>query len=367
VPMFDFDVRFHGYVTQVSVRLDLLRDVGLLIRTLLRDSPPPMVVVVTDDRVGPLYAESVLGSLAGEGFETLEHRIRAGEESKSLAVVEGAYESFVRYGVSRDAVVLALGGGVVSDLAGFLAATWMRGVRFVVCPTTLEADIDASLGGKTAINVPGGKNLVGAFHQPVLVAVDPRCLGTLDARDVRAGMAESVKHALISSEEFLAWQEDNIDSILALDDSVMTALIERNLRIKADVVTRDAREQHDVRILLNLGHTVGHAIEECSRYSLRHGECVSLGMLAACRLSASMGLLDGATAGRIESLLSRIDLPTRLAEPIETEAILETIRRDKKVRQRAARLVLLEGVGRPVVRDDISETQLGEAYESLLT
>ena len=364
--MFDLQIEFDGHITHVAVRPNLLEQVGSLIRTVLADAPPPLVVVVTDDRVGRLYGEAVLESLSLARLASHEYRLEAGEASKNLDVVGDVYRTLTDREVSRDAVVLALGGGVVSDLAGFVAATWMRGVRFIVCPTTLEADIDASVGGKTAINIPGGKNLVGAFHQPVLVAVDPGCLRSLDARDVRAGMAESVKHALIRSPDFLDWHESKAGAILALDRAVMTELILRNLRIKADIVARDAREQRDVRVMLNLGHTIGHAIEECCGYSLRHGECVSLGLLAACRLSLAMGLLDELSVIRVEKLLTRFGLPTRLAERIDADAIVATIRKDKKVRWQAVRFVLLEGVGRPVIRSDVAEVLVRRAYESLL-
>ncbi len=364
--MFDLRLEFADRTTQVVVRTNVLRDVGTLIREALADAVPPLVVVFTDDRVGPLYNDTVRDALNRAGLASISHQVPAGEVSKNLAVAEDIYRTLADREVSRDAVILALGGGVVSDLAGFVAATWMRGVRFVICPTTLEADLDASVGGKTAINIPGGKNLVGAFHQPVLVAVDPTCLKTLDMRDVRAGLAESVKHALIASPDFLDWHEDNVERIIALDQAVLTELIRRNLEIKGDVVTRDAKEQADVRVMLNLGHTIGHAIEECCGYAMRHGECVSLGLLAACRLSHSMGLLAGPVVSRVEGLLKRFGLPTMLADPIDTGRILATIRKDKKVQQRESRFVLLEDVGRPIIRGNVGEPAIRQAYESLL-
>jgi 3-dehydroquinate synthase len=365
--MFDLRIESESQVTHVAVRLNVLQETGLLLRTVSGPEPTSRVLVITDERVGDLYGLAVLESLRSAGCEANEYRIPPGEASKSLKVLDDVYRSLIRFELDRDGVILALGGGVVSDLAGMAAATWMRGVRFAVCPTTLEADIDASIGGKTAINVPEAKNLVGAFHQPVLVAVDPACLETLDRRDVCAGMAESVKHALISSEEFLDWHESNVDEVLALETTLMTELILRNLRIKAAVVEQDPQERMGRRIMLNFGHTIGHAIEACGGFALRHGECVSLGMLAACRLSRRLGLLDESTVTRVERLLARFGLPTTLSDPIETDRILETLRKDKKVRGGVGRFVLLEGIGCPVVRADVPEERVREAYESLLS
>jgi 3-dehydroquinate synthase len=323
-------------------------------------------MLITDRHVESLYSESVLKSLGSAAFTADSCSIEPGEASKSLDTLAEVYQYLARCGLGRDGLILALGGGVVSDLAGFAAATWMRGVRFAICPTTLEADIDASIGDKTAINVPGAKNLVGAFHQPLVVAIDPACLKTLDPRDVRAGLGESVKHALISSEEFLAWHEANAEAIPALDPALTTALIKRNLRIKAGIVEEDPRERTGAREVLNFGHTIGHAIEACGGFALRHGECVALGLLAACRLSQCLGSLREETVARVEKLLARLGLPTRLSDPIETERILDALRKDKKVRGGVGRFVLLEGVGRPVVRDDVPEELVRDAYESLL-
>ena len=304
-------------------------------------------------------------SLESADLRTFVYAITAGETSKTLSVASEIYRFLTEHRIGRDGIIIALGGGVVSDLAGFVAATWMRGVRFVICPTTLEADIDACLGGKTAINVPGAKNLVGAFHQPILVAVDPLCLKTLEPRDVRAGLAESIKHALISSAGFLAWHEANVEQILALDDACLGKLIERNLRIKCAIVEQDPYEQTGLRMHLNFGHTMGHAIEECCGFVLRHGECVALGMLAACRLSREANLLDSSTVERVEALLRALGLPTQLPEAIETARVLATICSDKKVHGGSQRFVLLEGIGKPAVRDDIPEDLVRRAYESL--
>ena len=356
---------FAGQPVDVTVEVNILGELGSLIRRSMPGGAPLRVVLISDTNVWPLYGERVRAALRSGRLATCERVIPAGEASKSWAAAGELFGFLADQYVGHDAVIVALGGGVVSDLAGFVAATWMRGVRLVICPTTLEADIDAAIGGKNAINIPGGKNLVGAFHQPFLVAIDPACLTTLPRRDLCAAMAESVKHALISSADFLDWHDASVDPILALDPSVTMRLIEENIRIKADIVARDTTEQTGLRFLLNLGHTIGHAIEECCGFTLRHGECVSLGLVAACRLSHRLGMLDSASVERVERLLIRFSLPTRLEDPIDPDRILAAMRNDKKARGGSPQFVLLEGIGRPVVRGDIPEAMIRNVYESL--
>jgi len=364
--MFELETDLGRRRSKVAVGLDILSRVGSLLRECDPGATGRQAGLVTDSRVGPLYGDVVRESLRAAGFELFVHQVPVGETSKAFAVAQALYQVLADHHVGRDGILIALGGGVVSDLTGFAAGTWMRGIRFAILPTTLEADVDASIGGKTAVNLPAGKNLVGVFHQPFLVAIDPKCLSTLDARDVRAGLAESIKHALITSEEFLAWHEDRAGAILSLHEETMAELIRTNVQVKAGIVERDALEQTHTRMLLNFGHTIGHAIESCSDYSLRHGECVALGMLAACRLSVELGWLGVAVAERVEALLGRLGLPTVMPTPIEAVRITESIRCDKKARGGKAQFVVLEGVGRPVVRDDIPEALVAEAYESLL-
>lgn len=321
--------------------------------------------VVSDEHVAKLYLRAVLDESKAIGFEADSEVIPAGDQSKSLAIMERIYERLARMEMGRDGAILALGGGVVSDVAGFAAATWMRGIRWIACPTSLEAMIDAAIGGKTGINLPQGKNLVGAFHPPAAVVIDPDCLETLDPRDLRAGLAESVKHALINGAEFLAFHEQNIEAVLRLEAEPTSELIWRNVRIKADVVTSDPRETTGRRAVLNLGHTVGHAVEQRCGYALRHGECVAIGLVAACRLSNAAGLLETSVTGRVETLLSRIGLPTQLDRSLAPAAILETMRLDKKAAEGRVRFVLLEGIGRTVLRDDIDVTQVRDVLDSM--
>ena len=363
--LFDLTIRFPDRCTQIAVRDGVLGSIAPLLQAADSAMEPTDVLVVTDTNVGPLYAESVEVSLSGAGWRVALHQVAPGEGSKSLNGLGAVYESLAQAHVGRDGLVLALGGGVVSDLAGLAAATWMRGIRFAICPTTLEADIDAAIGGKTAINVAAGKNLVGAFHQPIVVAVDPVCLDTLSARDVRAGLAESVKHALITADDFFDWHVSHTDVIGSMDASVRGELIARNIGIKADIVSRDAHEQTGVRMLLNLGHTVGHAIEACCDYRLRHGECVALGTVACVRLSRALGLMEASDVDRVERLLTALGLPIRLDEPIDQARIMAAMGHDKKARGGGVRFVLLKGIGQPVIRDAVPDEAVREAYESL--
>ncbi|MBI1825095.1 MAG: 3-dehydroquinate synthase [Planctomycetes bacterium] len=323
------------------------------------------IVLVSDRMVIGHYGAAVMQTLAASGFDLDEFIIECGERSKSLESAEALYRFLAGHHVERDALILALGGGVVSDLAGFVAATWMRGIRWAICPTTLEAQIDAAIGGKTAINIPGGKNLVGAFHEPTFVLIDPATLATLPDRDFRSGLAESVKHALITSEEFFAWHESHCEAILSRNSSVLDELIHRNVQTKSDIVASDPRETTGARMVLNFGHTIGHAIEECSDFSLRHGECVALGMIAACRLSTVLGLTDAQLADRVTALLQKLGLPTVLTTAIPENQIISAVRKDKKNRSVGLRFVLLEGIGRTIVPEDVAESKIIETYKNL--
>ncbi len=384
-----------------EVRTDVLDQLGPLLRDRCAPDPIRQTVLITDANVGCLYADRVVSSLNAAGIQGSTFTVQPGEQSKSLPVLESLYGRLVSERFPRDGAIVALGGGVVSDLAGFAAGTWMRGVRWAICPTTLEADIDAAIGGKTAVNVPGGKNLVGVFHPPMLVAVDPACLSTLPRAEFVAGLAESIKHALIASEDFLRWHEENVERILALDGAVIVPLIERNIAIKSAIVARDPRETTGERMVLNFGHTIGHAIEECSMNrqlhlrhpqgvalhpgtadtavahsphpgplpggggeKLRHGECVAMGMVTACRLSQRLGLLDRGTVDRVEKLLLRFGLPTAIPPWVDVNQLLDIIRMDKKVRAGSVQFVLLAGVGKPVVRSDVAMETIEEALRA---
>jgi 3-dehydroquinate synthase len=358
-----FVIQFPRAETLVTVQVNALATLG---STLASRIGPTPVLVISDETVAPLYADPALAALRGSGFRAELAVVPPGDASKSLARAAQLYDRLAQFGVARDGLVLALGGGMVSDLAGFVAATWMRGIAFAICPTTLEAAIDASIGGKTAVNHSAGKNLIGAFHQPTLVHIDPRCLRTLEPRDWVAGMAESIKHAAIADEPFLTWHEQYRDAILAREPELLVELIERNVRIKADVVSRDEREQTDIRAALNFGHTIGHAIEAARGYELRHGECVALGMVAACRIGVSLGLLDAASGERVIRAIESFGLPIRLADAPRTDELLSYMARDKKIAAGRIRFTLLDGLGKTVLRDDVPERVVLDACESLI-
>lgn len=318
-------------------------------------------VVIADQTVAQLHLDALLAALPAKN-QTFT--FSPGETAKSLASVERLCEQLAGVHADRDAVVIAFGGGVAGDLAGFVAASWLRGVRFVQVPTTLLAAVDASVGGKTGVNLATGKNLIGAFHQPIAVVIDTEFLRTLPERDFAAGLAESVKHAAIRDPDFLDWHENHADRILAQDGDLLAELIAHNCEIKADVVSRDERES-DLRAILNYGHTVGHAIEHLLNYELRHGECVGLGMLVENELACRRGWLPQATADRIGALLAKLGLPTRLPRPLSAEAVWSICQGDKKVRGGAVHFVLLRDLGRPERVADVTPAEMTAALESI--
>ena len=325
---------------------------------------PARAALISDSTVAGLYGQRALDSLAGAGFSPTLITVKPGEASKSLEVAANLYDRLAEIRLERRCPIIALGGGVVGDLAGFVAATWLRGVPFVQVPTTLEADIDASVGGKTAVNHPSGKNLVGTFHQPLAVVIDVACLRTLDQRDVRAGLAESVKHGVIRDAAFFTWQQERVREIAELDEQVFAELIRLNCRIKAEVVALDEREQ-GVRAILNFGHTVGHAIESECRFQLRHGECVGLGMLAANHIAVGRGLLDPSSAEQVSDLLERLGLPMRLPQPIAAEPLIQRMQLDKKVVGGKVRFVLAERIGQVLLVDDVSRDEIVRAIATV--
>lgn len=353
--MSELALNWGGATTRVVVRRGALADVGTELRAMFASAGRSgEVLIVADETVAELHGETLARGMGACGIAASTMHVPAGEAAKSLATAEAVYDYMSDRRLSRDAVIVSLGGGATSDLAGFVACTWMRGVRLVVCPTTVEAAVDASIGGKNAVNLRAGKNLVGTFHHPVLVIIDPHTLRTLAERDVRAGLSESIKHALIHSQEFLDWHEQCREAVLARDEGIVAELIVRNLQIKYEFVAGDVHEYADRRIMLNFGHTIGHALETVGRHAMRHGECVSVGMAAACRLSVAVGLLSASTSTTVERLLESYGLPVAIPRSAEVDELMRVVHVDKKVREGRVRFVLLEDIGRPVVRDDVS-------------
>lgn len=316
------------------------------------------VALVSNDVVGPLYAEAVEKSLAAARLRPLRCVIPDGERHKCLDTVKSLYDQFLKGQLDRGGVVLSLGGGVTGDIAGFAAATFMRGVCFAQVSTTLLAMVDASVGGKTGVDLPQGKNLVGAFKQPVVVVVDPNVLSTLEWAEIRSGMAEVIKHGVIGAPQLFAELEDapggGVEGKAC--PPLSTDQLARALRVKMEVVEEDPYEQGR-RAVLNLGHTVGHALEKLSGFTLRHGEAVSIGMVAAARIAVALGAADGALADRIGSALVGWGLPvdfSGLAESsITAVAVWKAMAHDKKRRGDALRWVLPVEVGQVVIRDDV--------------
>lgn len=313
-------------------------------------------LVVTDANVAPHYLHRVQAALAGKSVHTLV--LPPGEQEKTLARFTEVMAALAAQGASRDATVLALGGGVVGDLAGFAAACWMRGVRFVQLPTTLLAMVDSSVGGKTAVDLPQGKNLVGAFHQPAAVIADLATLDTLPARELRAGLAEVVKYGALGDTAFFAWLEENADALLARDPEALAQAVATSCRHKAGIVARDETEQGE-RMLLNFGHTFGHAIETEQGYGgLLHGEAVAVGMVLAARLSADLGRAAWSDAARLAALLERLELPVAIPAGLAPEALLERMRLDKKAVSGAVRLVLWKGLGQADVVGGVPDADI---------
>ncbi len=319
--------------------------------------PPGPVAVVADRQVAAHHGETVMEALSRAGYRPTLLQVPAGEVHKTLDTVAELYPGLLAAGLDRQRPVIALGGGVVGDLAGFAAATFLRGVPFVPVPTTLLAMVDASVGGKTGVDLPQGKNLVGAFKQPELVLIDPDLLRTLPAQEFRAGLAEVVKHALIASPELFHQLEGE-------GPASLTALIRDAVQVKVDVVSQDPFERGR-RAVLNLGHTFGHAIEQVSGYTVRHGEAVAVGLVAAADLGERLGRAERGLASRVARLLERLGLPTRL-DGYSVEAVHRAMAHDKKRRGQVLRFVIPEAIGRVTLVDDPGEPVVRAALARVL-
>ncbi|MCA1798111.1 MAG: 3-dehydroquinate synthase [Xanthomonadaceae bacterium] len=316
----------------------------------------PRSIVVTSESVAPLHLAALQARLAEHPHTVVT--VADGDAAKTLQTVERIVDAAVVAGVGRDGTVVALGGGAVGDVAGLAAALFHRGIGFIQVPTTLLAQVDAAVGGKTAVNHRAGKNLVGAFHQPRLVICDIALLRTLPPRELRAGLAEVIKYALLEPGDLWDWLEANIDALLATEPKVVAEAVDRCLRVKARIVAADETERGQ-RALLNLGHTFGHAIETLYAGKLLHGEAVALGCVMAARMSQSLGWLPADAVARITSIFTTAGLPVALPAPVPTaEAVLEAMGRDKKVAGGRIRLVLLRDIGDAVVTADYPHAAL---------
>lgn len=325
---------------------------------------PTGVAIVTNPTVGGYYAGPVLASLADAGIRAEAVTVPAGERSKTLATVRRIYDAMLAMKMDRGGAVVALGGGVIGDMAGFAAATYMRGVDFYQVPTTLLAQVDASVGGKTGVDLPQGKNLVGAFHQPRAVVIDTLTLNTLPVRELRSGLAEVIKHGIIYDQEFFVHLDANARQLLARVDEPISRAIERSVEIKRDVVQIDERES-GLRAILNYGHTVGHAIETLSGYGkYRHGEALAIGMVTEGLLAEATGVAAAGTAETIAQTLRKFRLPVNMDAALPTADILQSIELDKKTIGGRIRLALPVRIGECRVVDTINRDDVAAAIDA---
>jgi 3-dehydroquinate synthase len=324
--------------------------------------PGHQVVVVTNETIAPFYLSEVEHAL--EGFGPIRVVLPDGEEFKNLETWSRILDDLLRHRFGRDCTLIALGGGVIGDMAGFAAACYQRGVDFIQVPTTLLAQVDSSIGGKTGVNHALGKNMIGAFHQPRAVIVDTDTLSTLPDRELAAGMAEVIKYGLIRDAEFFAWLEGNMDKLLSRDPDALMYAIERSCRNKAEVVAADELEAGQ-RALLNLGHTFGHAIETGVGYGVwLHGEAVAVGMCMAADLSSRLGWLDSDAVRRAHALIGAAGLPIRAPDDLGPQRFRELMALDKKVLGGKIRLVLLRGIGEALVTSDFDQAKLEETLRA---
>lgn len=320
------------------------------------------ILVVTNETVAPLYLDQTLALLEKANPRVLI--LPDGEEYKTLQVASQIFDTLLKGHYGRDGILVALGGGVIGDITGFAAACYQRGVPYIQIPTTLLAQVDSSVGGKTGVNHPLGKNMIGAFHQPTCVVIDTDTLETLKAREFRSGIAEVIKYGLIRDADFFLWLEASLDSLLERDAGLLAHAIRRSCEVKAAVVSADEREAGE-RAILNLGHTFAHAIETGLGYGRwLHGEAVATGLCLAGRLSAVLGRLPDSDSARIDALVARAGLSVKLPVELQEEQMLELMSVDKKTRRGRMRLVLLDGIGRAILTDDFSIDALVEVLRS---
>ena len=336
----------------------LLNSVGEL---LMPHTKSNKVLIVSDAFVKTRYMPVVLKSLKDAGLDVRTIEVPVGEESKSLVQFSRIQDSLVEHQLDRGSMLIALGGGVIGDLAGFAAAVYMRGIPYVQIPTTLQAQVDASVGGKTAINHPKGKNLIGAFHQPKLVVIDVDTLKTLPQRDIRAGLIEVIKMGVIRDEPLFERVEENLEALLNLDDTTLIEIISQACVNKAEIVAKDEKESR-LRMVLNYGHTFGHALEAMTHYNrYRHGEAVSIGMHCAAQLATNLRMFSETDFQRQRALLKRAKLPITFPTDLTPEALCDAMYLDKKTLGGKLRLILPTRIGEVVIHDDVDDRHILEA------
>ena len=319
------------------------------------------VAIVTNNIVNSLYGDILKNSLQSIDVEAIVIEIPDGEDHKSLQGAMKIFDALVENRITRQSVIIALGGGVIGDLSGFVSATFMRGVPFIQIPTTLLAQVDSSIGGKTAINHPKAKNLIGAFHQPRFVFIDVEVLKTLPERELKAGLVEVIKHGMIMDSELFYYVEDNLQEILSVDSQSIEQIVARSCKDKATIVEKDEKEQN-LRVILNYGHTIGHGIETVTNYSVyRHGEAISIGMAVASKIAVNMGIMRDEIADRQNRLLAKCGLPITFPD-LDVDTVLDAIHLDKKTNENGRpRFVLPKDIGEAIIVENVTDDQIRNA------
>jgi 3-dehydroquinate synthase len=325
------------------------------------------IIIVSNPIVFKHYGQIVMDSLTAAGFSVSNCLLPAGERYKTMNSLQKIYDQAIEQRLERSSTLLALGGGVIGDMTGFAASSWLRGINFIQVPTSLLAMVDASIGGKTGVNHPQGKNLIGAFYQPRLVMIDPQVLQTLPGREWRAGMAEVIKYGIIWDEELLTMLEsaDRLDRLAKVSDELVTEILRRSAQAKVDVVSQDEKEA-GIRAILNYGHTIGHAVESLTGYKVvNHGEAVAIGMVAAGQLGVVSNLWSAAAADRQDAVITKAGLPTMLPSGLPVTDILAALSLDKKVQDGRVRFVLPTKIGEAIVTDSIEPNLVTSVLQSM--
>ncbi|MCP5003876.1 MAG: 3-dehydroquinate synthase [Planctomycetes bacterium] len=352
--MKNVQVNLGKYSYRVVIEKGILNRVGALSSEIIK---PGKALVITDTNVEPLYAKTVLDSLSKTNFDVKLVSIEPGEEKKSMPVAEKLYEALFDHKVDRKSTIFALGGGVIGDLTGFIAATFMRGVPFIQIPTTLLSQVDSSVGGKVAVNHPRGKNMIGCFYQPKAVFIDTDTLKTLPKEEMVAGMVEVIKYGMIRDQDFFAYLEKHLPEILKLDDAALEDIVYGSCRNKAEIVEIDEKEE-GIRAILNYGHTIGHALETLTSYKkYRHGEAVAIGMIYATKIALGMKLTDVIVLEKQEALLKRLGL-TLTYDDLSPQDIVRTLYQDKKTIGGKLRFILPTKVGTVIISDQSDDATI---------
>ncbi len=340
---------------------------GILDRTILliaKNHKATRYVIVTDSNVNRIYGQTVLDALTQAGMKASLMEIPAGESSKNISTVMDIAGKLLALGADRGTVLIALGGGVVGDLTGFIASVYMRSVPYIQIPTTLIGQVDSSIGGKTAVDMPQGKNLLGTFYQPRAVFADLNFLDTLPDKEFNNGLAEIIKYGIIEDEKMFKVLEENMDAVKSRDSAHLLKIIETCCRIKKSIVEIDEREQ-GLRRILNFGHTLGHALEAVSDYTLSHGEGVALGMIAAARLSVKMHYLPEDESARVEKVIAGAGLPVKIPPSFMSDAVIARLKMDKKKKDDVIHFVLIKKIGMPFVNGSVSEKLIDDVLEEM--